>query len=433
MNINWSILKSSLIKDTFIYTATDAIGKAISFILLPFVSYFLPPNELGIATNFSVLTSIVILIAGLALVNSLPYFYYERTHEENKTLVSNLLILSFSICIILLISICIFNSFIYKCLKLNFQYQLLSVLYVFCSLVCNTDLLLFRLEEKPKSFALYQIIQIVLNCIMVVLFVIVLRGGGYGKIMSDISVIFIMFVFHIVLMIRRKYIRIKISLSCMKTLLKFGLPLLPHSLSFWLKGGMDKVFITTYCGLYQNGLYSMALSISSLYSVVSTAFFNAYTPYLQKRLVNITEENEMQEKRSIVRITYILIAAFFIVGLLSVFGAWFIIYFIINKKYIPSFQYIPWIILGSYIYAFYNFFIEFIYKVKKTLIMGIITFTGSVIQMLLSYYLVKKLGALGAAYSTVIGAVIISLFIFLYSNKVYKMPWLSFVKDKLKR
>lgn len=84
----------------------------------------------------------------------------------------------------------------------------------------------------------------------------------------------------------------------MRELLHFGIPLLPHSLSFWLKSGMDKVLLTTYCGLTINGLYSMAMSFGAAYSIFFTAFKGAYVPYLQKRLnamndINRDSENEV--------------------------------------------------------------------------------------------------------------------------------------------
>ncbi len=86
--------------------------------------------------------------------------------------------------------------------------------------------------------------------------------------------------------------------------------------------------------------------------------------------------------------------------------------------------YIPLIILANFIYTFYNFTIEFIYKVKKTMVMGLITFTGSLIQMFLSYILIKEYGVMGAVYSLVIGNSLITIGISVYSNMVYRMPWL---------
>ena len=174
-------LKSSLVKDTFIYTITDAIGKAIAFLILPLISYYLSPDELGVATNFSVLTSIVTLLAGLAIVNSLPYFFYEQTKEQNRSLISNLLILCFICCIGLLALTLIFNVTIFNYLKLDIGIQALAILYVFATLINSTSLLLFRLEDKAKTFAKYQITFIILHCLLVILFVIIFKLEGKGK------------------------------------------------------------------------------------------------------------------------------------------------------------------------------------------------------------------------------------------------------------
>ena len=98
-------LQHPIFKRTAIYTITDGITKSISFIVLPIVSYYIVPSELGIAANFDVLQNIVILLAGQVVVSSLPYFYYERTKEEVAILVSNLLFLVLLVNIVLAIII----------------------------------------------------------------------------------------------------------------------------------------------------------------------------------------------------------------------------------------------------------------------------------------------------------------------------------------
>ncbi|MBR1622082.1 MAG: oligosaccharide flippase family protein [Prevotella sp.] len=423
MNLLYKLKKGSLIKDTFIYTITDTIGRAIGFLLLPFVSFYMPPDELGIATNFSVLTSIIILLSGEALVNSIPYFYYEQTKKENSVLVTNLLLLCILVSLFLLLLVCGCQRLLLNYVKIDFDFQLLAILYVVFQLFNNTNLILLRLENRPKQFAFLQIVQILLHLIFVILFIIVYRWEGRGKILSEVLPAILLFFINFYLLLKKGYLIPIIDKKCIIKLIKFGLPLLPHSLSFWFKGGMDKVFITTYCGLYQNGLYSMALTITSIYTIVKNAFFKAYVPYLQKKLSNINAENELEEKRKIVILTYSLCAVFFVVAVITVFMGWIILNYIVDEKYIDSFKFLPWLILGLYIYAIYSFSIEFIYKMKKTLIMGIITFTGSIIQMLLSFFLIKNIGIMGAIYSSIIGTAIISISIFIYSNKVYPMPW----------
>lgn len=419
-----AFLHKTLVKETFVYTLTDVIGKAMSFILLPIVSFFLPPSELGIATNFTVLTSLIILLAGLAIVNSVPYFFYEQNREENASLVSNLLMLCLGLCVVVGGLAACFSQLIFEYLQLSLHIQLLGVVFVIGSLISSINLILLRLENKPKQYAILQVLQIILHALFVILFVIVLRGGGEGKIYAEVLVFSIVGMIHLVMMLKKGYISFRFQMPWIKRLLRFGLPLLPHSISFWLKGGMDKVFITTYCGLQFNGLYSMAISVSSVYTMLMQSFFNAYTPYLQKRLAGLDGGQCFDEKRSIVKQIYLIYALFGVVGILAVVICWGIFHYMIDSKYLPAMAYIPLIILANFIYTFYNFTIEFIYKVKKTLVMGIITFTGSLIQMLLSYVLIKEYGVMGAVYSLLIGNTMITIGISVYSNMVYRMPWL---------
>lgn len=422
--------KKTLVKETFVYTATDAFGRAMGFLLLPFVSYYMPPDELGIATNFTVLTTIITLLAGQAVVNALPYFFYEQNKEQNKKMVSNLLLICVVCCVFLLVLTIFLKSIVFHYLKLNTHFQLLASVTVMASLVNSTSLVLLRLENKPINFATLQLIQIFLHCATVVWFVIILKWGGAGKIYSDVTVPVTMSFIHFTYMHHKGYINFEYERKMVRKLLKFGLPLVPHSISFWLKVGMDKIFITSFCGLYSNGLYSMALTITSLYSVVSNAFFSAYTPYLQKTLASITPETEKSEKQKIVKLTYLLFGLFFVLAILSIFGGWVILYFIVDSKYQASFVFVPWLILGLYIYAIYSFTIQFIYKQKKTLVMGVITFSASIIHIIMAYFFIKHWGVMGAVYSGLLSTFLTSIAIAFYSEMVYPMPWFSFISKK---
>ena len=424
------LFKNKLVRDTLVYTVTDAVGKAISFILLPILSYYLSPEGLGLATNFVVFTTIVNLLAGQAILNALSYFYYEQTKYQNSILVSNLVWMTIAACIVLFFIMLLFNNQIFQYMQLDLIFQVMAFLYAIFYVFTNINLQLFRLEEKPKSFALFQIIQIVVHCVFVVLFVIVWKQDGEGKIYAEFLTIVLMGIINLYSIIKRGFFVLKYDESSVKSLLKFGLPLMPHSISFWFKSGADKVFITNFAGLAANGIYSMAMSISSLYTLVSNAFFNAYIPTLQKKLSNMNPENEKEEKNRIVKTIYLMIGLFFLVSLFSVLCAWIILKYMVSDKYETAFDFIPGVILSLYVYVIYSFAVQFVYKKKRTLFLGIITFIGSLVQLVLSYYLVKNSGPMGAVYSSIVGSLFISLGIFYYSNKVFPMPWFYFLNKQ---
>ncbi len=307
-------LQHPIFKRTAIYTITDGITKSISFIVLPIVSYFIIPSELGIAANFDVLQNIVILLAGQVVVNSLPYFYYERTKEEVAILVSNLLFQVLLLNMIFAIIIVFCTNIIDGYLHIGLSLQLLTVLSSICMLANSVNFILYRMEDNPINFAKLQIGQVIVYVGLLIILVVGYEQQAFGKILSHVVAMFIMSFIHLSLLYKRGYLLFKVDLNIQKTLMKFGIPLLPHSLSFWIKGGMDKVILTTYCGLSVNGLYSMALSFGAVYALFNTSFNNVYVPELQKRLSKMTPENEYEEKKFLVKLSYKLGGAFFCVG-----------------------------------------------------------------------------------------------------------------------
>uniref|UniRef100_UPI0014854AE5 polysaccharide biosynthesis C-terminal domain-containing protein n=1 Tax=Sphingobacterium daejeonense TaxID=371142 RepID=UPI0014854AE5 len=75
--------------------------------------------------------------------------------------------------------------------------------------------------------------------------------------------------------------------------------------------------------------------------------------------------------------------------------------------------------------GFYILFVNYIFFVKKTKQLASITIGCAFLQLCLSYILVKYLGAIGAAYSTVIVSLVNFIIVMLFSMKIYPMPWFT--------
>lgn len=422
----WNKIKKPLFRNTLIYILSDGLTKALSFFTLPLISYYLVPEQLGIAANFDVLQSILMLLAGYAVVNALPYFYYERSKKEVDSLVSNLIFIIIGINVIFVGVIMIACGLIDKYLHIGLLLQFLTIISVIASLLSSINLILYRLEDKPFVFLKLQLLQSIIYLSLLVILVVFFNMGAIGKIYSAVFSCSLLCLLHIRLLYQRKYLVFSINKKSIRDLLHFGIPLLPHSLSFWIKGGMDKILLTTYCGLAANGLYSMAMSFGAIYSIFRTAFDNAYTPYLQQRMNTMIPKNEITEKKKLVVMSYKISGLFILLYFIVIGVCWILVNYVLSENYKASFQFIPWILLSLTISSFYNLLIQFPYTVKKTWGLGIITFSGSLIQLLLTFFLIKYLGENGVKYGLVLGSLLIMLGVWWYSNKVYPLPWFKY-------
>ena len=430
--LNSNKINSSFLRSTAIYAFSDCLGRAISFIVLPLVSYYIVPEQLGIESNFGVLQGIVILLSGQVIINALPYYYYEEKKTDIALFVTSMLFLVTCLCFIFTLISLLINPVIEKYLHLNLALQLLVFVSVTSNLLVNASQQLFRLEERPIKFAIFQISYILIYIPLMIYLVVSCRMQALGKIYSNVIAISLIGIVHAISLWKRGYLTLRVDFKIIRKLLNFGIPLLPHSLSFWIKSGVDKILLTTYCGLSANGIYSMAMTFGAVYSIFNTAFFNTYIPYLQKRISNITEENRETENQSIVVQSYKICVLFLVVCILAIVLSWLAIKYLLNKDYMPSLEYLPWIFASLTIYSFYNIVIQYPYTIKKTKWLGVITFSGSCIQALLAWLFVLLLGADGIKYSLVLGSLIIMVGVWWYSNKVYPMPWFDVIKNRKK-
>ena len=153
-----------------------------------------------------------------------------------------------------------------------------------------------------------------------------------------------------------------------------------------------------------------------------------YETAKKNKIVWYENIQEFDEKIKLVRMTYGFGGLSVILYFILVVFCWFAIQYVINEKYLPCFQFIPWILMARTLHAFYSLIVEYIYTAKKTLGLGVITFTGSFIQLAMTYSFIRLFGIDGIKISIVVGELVIMIGVWWYSNRVYPLPWLSVSK-----
>lgn len=428
-----SLSDSKLFKQSAVYLISEGINKAIPFCLLPLISYYLSTEEYGIITNYNVLTQIFAVLCYSVTTVIIPVMYVKQGNEEFRKLVSNIVFINSIIAFFLIIAVILFSRSINNATSIPLEFQLLAITSILFTSFTQVNMVLWRCEEKPFKFGAYQISQTFLDVSSSVIFIIVFLLGWRGRIYSMAGISILFGLFSLLLLLKRGYLTLHLSKTAIKTVLTFALPLYPHGLSFWIKSGADKLLLTNMCGLAENGIYSVAMTFGAIISIVVVSFNNAFTPYLFKKLKTIDRipSSSNFEKIAIVKLYKKLLFLLALFVFFSYLASHLFIILIYQESYHESVRFLPFIMIGQFFMGLYSMFVNFAHYTQKTKILGMITFSLTLFQILLSYFLIRMMGAIGSAMSSMIISIAIFVLVALYASRIYSMPWRYIYKNNV--
>jgi O-antigen/teichoic acid export membrane protein len=422
-----SKIKHPLLQRMLVYAFSDGVSRAMPFLVFPIVAFYLSQEEFGLVANFSVLTAILGPFVGMSTYSALSVDYYKKSKEELPAFYANLLYTNLLLFALVFLIVLFSNSYIELWTGYSLSWQMLAMISVFFGPFASLFSTRLRLEERAKRFGQYQVFNSAVAAILTYIFVAVLlwswQGRIYSLVFSSVMPGLVAIYFTVKFIGGRLP---KLDISLIKATLLFGLPLLPHNLSFWLKSGFEKLLVTSTQGLAENGIMAFAQTLSSIFVLITTAFFGAYSPYLFKKLSD-SSGNEISVKIGLVNKSYLFLLSYFIILLLGYFVCYILVsmYF---DKYALSLNYLVYFLGFNFFNACYAIFSGYLFYSKNTKFLGIITISTAFLQVGLSIFLVNYFGGIGTAYSTFIVSIITALVVAWFSNKKYPMPWLYFIK-----
>ena len=413
------MIKSKFFKDTSIYTISDILNKIVPFILLPVLTRYLTPEDYGIIAMFFVFTSILGIVMTLETNTAITVNYFKISREELKVYIFNILLIVAIATSFTLITIMLFQATISELLAIPVEWLFIGVVVTLLQFVTTINLLLWQSERNPIPLGIYQIAQTIVNLSLSLLLIISFGMEWEGRLIAVSMASIIFGMLSLVFLFKRDYLKFKFSKEAINDALKFGVPLLPHALSVWMRTGVDRIFITMLVSASATGLYTVAFQIASVITILTKAFNKAFSPYLFKKLTNITE----RDKEQIVKYTYLyFITLLLIAGTLSIIAPLLIEMFLGEAFYKAS-RYISWIAFSFAFYGMYLMVVNYVLFTKKTSYLSYVTISVSLLHIIISYLLISYNGILGAAQATTFSSLIVFLAVWRLSQKLYPMPW----------
>ncbi len=402
-----------------VYTLANILNSAIPFLLLPFLTKYLTPSDYAIVDLFQAASQFAIAIVGLNTFSALSRFYFDENEKSFSEYVGNSLIVLLGSSIIVFAISLLFNVQFESVLKIPKDWIWLIVLYALSLNIISTLLSIWQVKYKAVKYGTFRIIRTLFDVLLSIGFILILKYNWEGRILGQVIAVCVFSLIALYLMIKSKYVIFAFKLEKIKKLLSFGSPLILHILGGIIIIYSDRLFIANYIGLESAGMYAVGYQVGMIVYIIQTSFNQAWVPWLFERL----KKNIFEDKIKIVKFTYLYFVGILILAVCVALFAPLIYKLFVNDSYIKGIEIVVWIAFGFAFDGMYKMVVNYIFYVKKTYIISIITFFTAGLNIVLNYFMVTNFGAIGVAQASAISFFIQFILVWIISSRLYKMPW----------
>lgn len=423
-----------LTRHSAIYGIGGLTSRFLAVLLLPlYTSYVSTPDFGRIELLTSLMAVGVVLIRGGANFGFIRFYFLDEDPEYRRRLVRTVFWTQMAYATVVLFFCVVFAQQIAVFLGITArQHKNLALHGSGASLVIATAVLLwanvnyaqmtnlFRAEKRSTAFAIATLANIGITVGLTVLFVVVRQQGPIGIIVGNLSGTLI--VWGVLLAYRSEQLGLQWDGKLLRTMNKFGLPLMGAALAVWVTNFGDRWMLQKLLhgqyALTQVGQYSLAVKICSAMVLLFTAFQIAWPAFAY----SIKDEGEAKRAFSYVLTYLLLIASWTAVGL-SLFAPWIVR--LLGKKpgYWPAAAAIPALAFASVFFAGFIVVTVGAGRTRKTGTNWIAALSGAIVNFGLNLYFIPHWGMLGAAWATLIAYAAMMVIRTVSAQKIYPVAY----------
>ncbi len=415
---------NSLFKSLSVYTTANLLNAGIPFFLLPILTTYLSTSDYGILTNFQVLLSFSIPFIIYGVDGAVLRQYIDKEQVKFANYLTNTIYIIIAGTATYSIVIYIFRNQISGLTEIPVKWIFLIIPLAFFTGIINVVLALWRAQIKAIRYSVFKILKTILDLSLSIVLIIYVYTSWESRISAQIIATIIIGLLIIYFLFKEKYISLKLNKEYIKSALSYGAPLIPHTIGAVIIALSDRLFITKMVGISDVGIYSAGYQIGAVILLFQDSFNQAWVPWLFQKL----KENNFITKLKIVKFTYIYFVAIIILVLILTFIAPFIVDVFLGKDFRSAEQFIFWIALGFAFNGMYKMVVNYLFYLKRTKIIGLITISVAILNIILNYFFISLNGTIGAAQATATSFFVLFIVVWIISAKKYKMPWFYFLK-----
>lgn len=383
-----------LASNTLIFAIGTFSSKILSFLLMPFVTRMMGTGDYGAADLVQQTVNVLIPVVTLAVNSAALRFALDKA--VNKADVFTVGVRT------TLIGFVIFLIFAYPLSFITINdfnlgdYIILIVVFVLVSSMRQLCQQFVRGSGYVKLYAVDGIIATATTLLFTILFLGPFKWGVTGYIVAIIASDACSVIFFTLTAKLYKYVKPHcLDKSVGAQMIKYCAPLVPTVILWWIINVSNRYMITYFIGTSANGLYTAASKIPNFVILFSTIFIDAW------QLSAVDEYDSSDRAAFFTKVFRVYSGGVFAVSSALIMFCRVITKILVAPSYYDSWKYVPILIIATTYSCIVNFLAS-VYMAEKKSVMSLLTaLSGAVVNFVLGFLLVRKLGANGAAIATV--------------------------------
>lgn len=418
------MLTGSLLTGSATYLLSNLLTAAIPFALLPILTRYLLPAQYGQVAIYQALLLGLVAFIGLTANGAAGVKYYESdvSADELKFYIGSCFVILAATTALALLVVVVFVTPITGLLGLRPRWLFLSVFVACGTFTVTMRQTQWQIRKQASKYGLFQVSQSLINMLVSLVLVIGFLQGAAGRILG-LSIAPLCFaVVAAYLLYRDGLLAFTWRPAHLRDIIGYGVPLIPHSVGYFFLASVDRFVINTKLGPSQVGVYMAAAQLASGLGLVFDAINNAYVPWLFERL----KRNQAEEKRQIVRWTYLYFLILAGTVVLAFTLAPSVVMLVAGEKYAAGTHVIGLLVLGWVFHGMYLMVTNYVFFSKRTGLLSLSTITAGLVNVGLLMILVPRFGLRGAATAFAISSALKLLMTWAAAQVSYPMPWINF-------
>ena len=425
-----------LVKDTAIYGISSIAGRFINYLLVPIqtAAFAAAGGEYGVVTNIYAYTALLLVILTYGMETTF-FRFVNKTDDDPMRVYSTVLITVGTTSVLFIALVFAFLPQIATLMKYPNHPDWVAVMFV-CVAIDAFKCIPFaylRYQKKAVKFACLQLVNIVLNIVLNLLYLIVLpalRLNPFG-LYDDNFTLNVGMVFYINLVCTAVVVacfwreltgfRYRFDRALWGRMMRYAWPLLILGIAGILNQTLDKIiFPYLYDGVdekAQLGIYGAATKIAMIMAMITQAFRYAYEPFVFGKAKD-RDSHDTYAKAMKYFVIFTLLAFLAVMAYMDILR-----YIIRDRSYWPGLRVVP-IVMAAEIMMGVYFNLSFWYKlIDKTIYGAWFSGIGCLVLVAVNVAFVPRYSYMACAWGGVAGYGTAMLLSYIVGQKKYPINY----------